>query len=346
MNTKSFPATFSIFFFLLPVLIACTSEDRFLICRNSEYDCDFQHHIPGIVTITKGSSRKHYILTDKGLEESGIKESEPIAFNHENGIALVKELTDSSIEIFTADARSGKKLSSGILLKPERIAEKEGEPLLAVPTLLSSCVRNDGSIILLLNYEKLELTDFETSSESSDFLYIYEKGKTKNPKKYVFPKNDPKDNESEKGDYFFETPREIQCTDENIYVFSEKTYGNREPYFDKYYPQPNWILCGTNPDPHKEEAPLGDIALIAYDDIRFNRYFKKENAVYTVTRSSEEETPHLHILSLNKGYELPEEPIEKGEGEFLFSERPDGRPLLFFVGTRNGVEEQRLELIF
>ena len=349
MNTKHFSIS-SIFVFLLLFLISCTSEDSFLICGDSEYDCDYQHRIPGIVTITKGSSRKHYILTEKGLEKAVIKESEPIAFDPESGIALVKELTDSSIEIFTVNARSGKKISSEIVLKPERIEGKDGEQILSIPTLLSSCVQNDGTVILLLNYENLPVIGNEYSEaagETLDFLYVYEKGEMKNLKKYVFPQDENSEKEFEEaGVPIFEEPREIQCIGKSVYVFSEKTYGNMEEFFGKYYPQPNWLLSMVNLDMKKEGALLENIALIAYDDIRFNRYFEKEKLVYTLTHSSENDAADLlRVLKLNEGYEIVEEPFKKGDGEFLFSETAEGKPLIFFVKTREGVEEQRLDLL-
>ena len=53
----------------------------------------------------------------------------------------------------------------------------------------------------------------------------------------------------------------------------------------------------------------------------------------------------MRITGLSEGYELPEEPVEKEGGEFLFSETPDGKPLIFFVKTRSHLEEQRIELL-
>ncbi|MBO4710797.1 hypothetical protein J5681_02635 [bacterium] len=317
-----------------------------VICKASEYDCDFQHQVSGIITVTKGSSRTHYILTEKGMKKAKIKDNEPIAYNPRTETALVKELTDSSIDIFSVDTSNGKMLSSEIVLKPERI-NKNGEPFLAFPNLLSSCIQNDGTIILLVNYENLliDKTDSkysEAALDSVDFLYVYEKGDSKKLKKYIFPQNKISDNEKNH-DYSWEEPQTIQCTRGNIYLFSEKHYANDEAFY--HASRPIWLLRKINLNPQKEEKNITPFALIAYDDIRFAHYFEKENAVYSITCSLEEATGQLRVLRLNKGYELPEEVIEKKDGEFLFSETSDGKPLIFFAKTRNSVEEQKLELL-
>ncbi len=350
MNTKHF-LTFSIFIFLLTLLISCGSEDRFVICKNSEYDCDYQHKIPGIITVTKGSSRIHYILTPKGLKKAEIKEGEPIAYNPETGAAVIKEATDSSIDIFTVDTENGKELSSEIPLKPEKSLNEKGKTFYAFPKLLSSCVQNDGTIALLVQYENL-LSDSsriisdprhysEESATISVSLYLYEKGGTKKPKKYLFPNDEP--SEGEVGDYFWEEPRYLQCSGKDIYLFSEKNHANEISLL--YSSQPNWIMSKINLNPQKDEANITDTALIAYDNVIFNYYSKRENSVYTAAQASEKDTAVLRITDLNEGYELPEEPIEKENGEFLFSETTDGKPLIFFVKTRSHLEEQRIELL-
>ena len=170
-----------------------------MICKNSEYDCDYQHKIPGIITVTKGSSRIHYILTPKGLKKAEIKEGEPIAYNPETGAAVIKEATDSSIDIFTVDTENGKELSSEIPLKPEKSLNEKGKTFYAFPKLLSSCVQNDGTIALLVQYENL-LSDSsriisdprhysEESATISVSLYLYEKGRQKERSAIIFGKS-------------------------------------------------------------------------------------------------------------------------------------------------------------
>ena len=346
MNTKNF-LTFSILIFLFTLLVSCTSEDRFVICGISEYDCDYQHRIPGIITVTKGSSRVHYILTQKGLKKAEIKEGEPVAYNPETGAAVVKEVTDSSIDLFSVNAFNGNVISSEIVLKPER-TEKNGKHFFAFPKLLSSCVQNDGTIALLVRYENLLSGSSRTNDpqqyseeEISVSLYLYEKGNTKKPEKYLFPNDEP--SEGGFGGYFWEEPKNLQCTGKEIYLFSEKNHANEISLF--YRSQPNWILGRINLNPQKDEANIDDLALIAYDDTLFNYYSKKENTVYTTVQSSEKDKALLRITGLNEGYELPEIPVEKEGGEFLFSETADGKPLIFFVKTRSHQEEQRLELL-
>lgn len=344
MNTKIFFIFLSLF-----LLISCSSEDHFLICKISEYDCDYQHNIPGIITVTKGSSRKHYALTENGMKKIEINDGEPVAYNPQTGTAVVKEVTDSSIDLFPVNTVNGKVLSSEIVLKPER-TEKNGKPFFAFPTLLSGCVQNDGTIVLLVKYENLLIVKnsaspySEEDAENIDFLYVYEKGDVKKLKKYMFPQNEISENETASGD-FLEEPEQIQCADKNIYLFSEKIYAHEEAFY--HSSKPVHLLRKINLEPQKEEKNITPLALIAYDDIHLSRYFEKENSLYTVTRSSENEADRLHILRMNNGYELPEEPVEKGEGEFLFSETPDGKPLVFFVKNRkNAEEEQRLEPVF
>lgn len=349
MNTKHF-LIFSITVFLLTLLVSCGSEDRFVICRVSEYDCDYQHRIPGIITVTKGSSRVHYILTQKGLEKAEIEEGEPVAYNYETETALVKEATDSSIDIFTVDTGNGKELSPKIPLKPEKTLSEKGKTFYAFPKLLSGCVQNDGTIALLVRYENLLLNSRtndprqyydEESAEITVFLYIYDKGNSKKPKKYSFPQNEP--SEGETGGYFWEEPKLLQCSGREIYLFSEKNHANEISLFHSSLP--TWILSRINLEPQKDEANITDTALIAYDNITFNYYSKKENSVYTAAQSNEKDKVVLRITGLSEGYELPEEPVEKEGGEFLFSETPDGKPLIFFVKTRSHLEEQRIELL-
>ena len=346
MNTKQFP-TFSFFvLILLSIIVSCSSEDPFVVCKVSEYDCDYQHQIPGIITITKGSSRRHYILTEKGMKRAEIKEGEPVAFNPATGTALVKEVTDSSIDVFSVDTRNGEALSSEISLKP-KMTGKDGKSFFAVPTLLSSCIRNDGTIVLLINYEKPEFTDSGAASESYDFLYVYEKGDVKKLKKYMFPYDEEPESEVEEkaGQYFWEEPKKIQCDEKNIYVFSERNYASGD--FFRRNPQPNWVLDKISTEGKEEKTEITGIAFIAYDNITFNHYSEKENAVYSFTRSSEneKETTELRVLRPDEEGEIPEEPLEKEGGNFLFSETSEGKPLIFFLKTRSHLEEQRIELL-
>ena len=356
MSTKSL--TISFLFILFQTLISCSSEDPFVICRDSEYDCDYQHLVQGIVTVTKGSSRKHYVLTEKGMKPAKINDGEPVAYNPVTGAAVIKEMTDSSVEIFALDTRNGKKISSEIVLKPEKII-RSGRSFSAFPTLLSGCVLDDGTMVLLVNYENLLIAGnssihySEEAAESIDVLYVYEKGGAKKLKKYIFPQNESREEEEEYEDedeevtldYFWEEPKKLQCTGKNIRLFSEKQHANEFSLL-RGSEQPGWILSGIALNPEKSDPKITDAAFIAYDDIRFNYYSEKEKKLYIFTRSLEDETVKLRILGLDSGYELPEEPVEKKGGEFLFSETPDGKPLIFFVKTRSGLGEQRLEPLF
>ena len=345
MNTK----LFSVFSILISVffLLSCNSEDRFVICRAAEHDCDYQHHANGLIAITKGSSRKHYILTEKGLKKTGIEEGEPVFYNPETGTALIKEETDSSTDIFTVNAGNGKELSSKISLKPEKLTE-DREYFISIPNLLSGCVQDDGTIVLLVNYAKSNLSYSESDTEETVLLNVYEKGDEKKLKKYMFtPEEQPESDENENkhsGGFLWEEPKNIQCTGKEIYLFSEKRYLDEFSLF--YRPVPNWILGRIDPGSQKNEAVITDLAFIAYDDIYSKHYYKKQNAVAARTLSSrEEKTETLRIIKLENGYEIPEEPLEKKDGEFLFSETPGGKPLIFFVKTRNRLEDQRLELL-
>lgn len=340
MNTKHY-FIFSILIFLYAATFcSCSSEDRFVICRVSEYDCDYQHRISGIITVTKGSRRRHYLLTGSGMEETAIKEGEPVAYNPETETAVIKEETDSSIEIFTVDVTNGKTLSSGIELKPER-PDISGKPVISVPAVSSGCIQNDGTVVLLVNYERLGVDGPDIVSENNDFLYVYEKGDPEKLKKYAFPQDEP--SEGNLGDHFWEEPEYIQCSGKNIYLFSEKNHTNELSIFQKS--QPNWIVSLIDPDPEKGEKNIRDIAFIAYDDVWFNYYSEQKNTLYSALHSSETDKAALRITGLDEGYELPEEPVEKGEGNLLFSETPDGKPLIFFVKTRSRLDEQRLELL-
>lgn len=281
------------------------------------------------------------------MKKVKIREGEPVAFNPKTETAVIKEVTDSSIEIFTVNTRNGEAVSSEIFLKPEKF-EKNGSPFSALPTLQSSCVQDDGTIVLLVNYENMLLTKnsdspySEEAAESIDFLYVYEKGDVEKIRKYIFPQSEIAEDTTAKDD-FWEEPEQIQCFGGNIYLFSEKSYANDEIFYRLY--KPNRLLSRINLNPQKEEKNITDIALIVYDDIRFKYYSEKERALYTFTRSLEEDTMKLRILRLEYGYELPEEPVEMSAGDFLFSETPDGKPLIFFVKTRNNLEEQRIELL-
>ena len=348
MNTKQF-LTFSIIIFLSTlILLSCSSEDHFVICKNSEYDCDYQYKVPGIITITKGSRRKHLILTEKGMKPAKIKEGEPVAYNPETGATIVKEVTDSSIDLFAVNAFNGETISSEIVLKPER-TDKNGKHFFAFPKLLSGCVQNDGTIALLVQYENLLsdssriINDPQQYSEEgvSVALYLYEKGETKKLKKYLFPDDEP--SEGNLGDYFWEEPKYIQCSEKNIYIFSEKNHTNEISLL--HGSQPNWILSRIETNNSEEETDIKNIAFIVYNDIWQNYYSEKENTVYSAVQASEKDKAVLRITGLSEGYELPEEPIEKEDGNLLFSETPDGKPLIFFVKTRNNQDEQRIELL-
>lgn len=289
----------------------------------------------------------HYILTEKGMKKTEIRDGEPIAYNPETGTALVKEVTDSSIDVFSVNTKNGKMLSPEIVLKPEK-TEKNGKHFFAFPTLLSSCIKNDGTTALLVKYENLfinnknpEMPYSETDSGIITYLYIYEKGDPKKPEKYLFPDEEP--SEGDLGDYFWEEPKQLQCRGKDIYLFSEKNHANETSLL--HGSQPNWIMSRIDVNPKKDEVNITDTALIAYDNIIFNYYSKKENSVYTAARSSEKDKAVLRIIGLNEGYELPEIPVEKEGGEFLFSETSDGKPLIFFVKTRSHLEEQKIELL-
>lgn len=327
-------------FLLLFLLVSCDSNDHFVICKASEYDCDYQHTIPGIITVTKGSSRKHYILTEKGMKKTGIREGEPVAYNPETGTAAVKEITDSSIEIFTVDIRNGRQLSPAISFKPN-MTSRDGKPFFAVPELRDSCILNDGTLVLLVSYEN---NYSRTALGSYYFLYVYDKGKTKNPGKYIFREEEiPKNTGIGITDKpFWDEQKNIQCTGKNIYLFSERNYLTGEFFYRN--PQTNIVLNRIDISP-QGEAEISDITIVAYDNVIYEYYSEKEHAVYTVAQSSEDKTETLRILKLNEEYELPEEPIERTNGEFLFSETDDGKPLVFFVETRKNIEEQRLEIL-
>jgi hypothetical protein len=348
LNTKQL-LTFSIIIFISTlILLSCSSEDPFVICKMSEYDCNYQHKIPGIITLTKGSSRKHYILTENGMKKTKIEEGEPVAYNPETSAVIVKEVTDSSIDLFAVNALNGNIISSEIVLKPER-TDKNGKHFFAFPKLLSGCIQNDGTIALLVQYENL-LSDSsrindprhysEESAAITDSLYLYEKGDAKKLKKYSFPQDEP--SEGNLGDYFWEEPQYIQCSGKSIYIFSEKNHANEISLLKS---QPNWILSKIDLDSGKEKTSIKDIAFIAYDNIWFNYYSEKENAVYSSIQSSEKDKATLRITGLNEGYELPETPVEKEDGNLLFSETSGGKPIVFFVKTRNSLDEQRIELM-
>ena len=348
MNTKIF-FTFSILISLF-FLISCSSEDRFVVCKSSEYDCDYQHSVPGIITITKGSSRKHYILTEKGLEKTGITEGEPVSYNPETGTALVKEVTDSSVDIFAVNAENGKIISPEIPLKPEKTLNEKGKNFYAFPKLLSACVQNDGTIVLLVNYETPAMSVLDDDSAETVFLNVYEKGETKKLKKYRFmlteeekEEGPSENNDEESNDYSWNEPKRIQCSGNELYLFSEKHhFSGLSPF---HVSQPNWIMSRIDLGSKENETNITDMAFIAHDDITFNHYYRKKNIVGTILRSPEEGTEALRILKLENGYELPEEPVEKKDGGFLFSETPDGKPLIFFVKTRSRLEDQRIELL-
>ena len=345
MNTKYF-FYFSILIFLSLTLFSCSSENRFVLCKVSEYDCDYQHKVPGIITVTKGSSRLHYVLTENGMKKAEIKEGEPVAYNPETETAAVKEVTDSSIDIFTVDIRSGRELSPAISLKP-KMKGRDGRPVFAVPTLLGSCVLNDGSLILLVNYENPEFAGLDTGSESYDFLFVYEKGDPKKLKKYVFPYDEESENETDEtnDEFFWDEPQNILCSGKNIYLFSERHYHNNQILSLLYNRYPNRILSRIDTDPQKEKAEITDFAIIAFDDITFSYYSEKDNRIYTSVRASGSDKAILRPIGLDEGYELPEPPVERENGEFLFSETPVGKPLIFFVKTRSHLEEQRIELL-
>lgn len=276
------------------------------------------------------------------MRRAFIKEGEPVAYNPETETVVVKEETDSSVEVFTVNAENGKQLMQQIFLKPLKIGEGKGG-LLSNPVLLSGCVQNDGTLNLLVSYEKIGVTSLEVVSDNYYVLYTYEKGNAKKVKKYIFPHE--KETEGQESRYFSEEPKHIQCTGGNLYLFSEKNYEKDSLYTDKYYLHSNWYLYRADFGSNGKEAELVPLALIAYDNIWLNYYSEKEKVVYTLTPFVEEGRAVFRITDLNEGYELPEEPVEKENGDFLFSETTDGKPLLFFVKTRSGLEEQRIELL-
>ena len=47
-------------------------------------------------------------------------------------------------------------------------------------------------------------------------MHIYKKGEVKKPQKYLFPQDEP--SEGDLGDYFWEEPKQLQCTGKEIYL--------------------------------------------------------------------------------------------------------------------------------
>lgn len=369
--------SFITLFFLLISLISCSDEslfypdDPFLICKAEDYSCEYEYSVPKFVTITKGSRRIHFILTENGLKNSRIKEGEPVAYNPWNKLMLVKATTDSSIEISVVDSENGRTLSSAIELPVFKFDQNEipyGETedfeYLSEPFLWSGCIQNDGTVVLLVTYKEPDPNEMihgklaRFLQRSEDFLFVYEKGNAKNVKKFVFTDKFPqKDGETDQSRGFAEEPREIQCgKNGEIYLFSEKTWESESssdaPQFygilhPKYSFPLGWNFEKIELDTQKSAGNIENSAFIAYKErIYYNYFSEKENAIFTFS-DDRESKKNILLRKLELGEsEIPGSSLTKEDGRFLFSETADGKPLVFFVKTRkNSGEEQRLELL-
>ena len=362
--------SFTLSIFLLISVVSCNDDssfypdDPFLICKAEDYSCEYEYNAPRFIAITKGSRRKHFILTENGLKPAKIKEGEPIAYNPANRLILVKTVTDSSIEISVVNSENGKTVSSGIELPvfkfdQEEISYGENEDFeyLSVPFLWSGCIQNDGSVVLLVNYKEPDPNDSvhgklaRLFQKSVDFLFFYEKGNPKNMKKFAFQDKTAEDNgETGPDSGITEEPREIQCGKSGgIYLFSEKNWegGTNFGILRPKYSFPlGWNLEKIDINPPKDTENIESLALIAYKErIYYNYFSEKEKTVFTF--SDDSESPKnilLRRLELSES-ETPAESITKEDGRFLFSETAGGKPLVFFVKTRKNIEEQRLELL-
>ena len=363
MNTNR-TLSFTILIFLLISAVSCSDdssfypEDPFLICKAGDSSCEYEYNALGFVTITKGSRRIHFILTEDGLKNSKIKEGEPVAYNPSNKLMLVKTTTDSSIEISVVNSENGKTVSSGIELPVFKFdqdqipyGESEDFEYLSIPFLWGGCIRNDGTAVLLVNYKEPEPNDIVNGKlarflqKSYDFLFVYKKGDAKDVKKFAFQ------DKLEQNNGVAEEPREIQCGKNGaIYLFSEKSWEGEADYGilrPKYSFPLGWHLEKIELDLQKNTENIEHLAFIAYQEqIHYNYFSEKEKTVFTFSDDSgSREKNLLRRLELGES-EIPDEPVEKEGGRFLFAETPDGKPLVFFVRTRkNAGEEERLELL-
>lgn len=369
--------SFTISIFLLISIFSCSDDssfypnDPFLICKAEDSFCEYEYHAPGFVTITKGSRRKHFILTENGLKNSKIKEGEPVAYNPVNKLVLVKAITDSAIEISAVNSENGRTVSSGIELPVFKFSQEEipyGETedfeYLSIPFLWSGCIQNDGTVVLLVNYKEPDPNELihgrlaRFLQKSYDFLFVYEKGNAKNVKKFAFPDRfTQKNGETDANSSLAEEPREIQCGKNGaIYIFSEKNWESgpdsdtHDIYgiFGRKYSSPlGWNFEKIELNPQNGAENIQNLGLIAYKEkIYYNYFSEKEKQIFTFSDDGEsEKNVLLRRLELGE-YEIPDEPVEKENGRFLFSETSDGKPLVFFVKTRkNAGEEERLELL-
>jgi len=363
--------SFIILIFLLIFLVSCSDEslfypdDSFLICKAEDYSCEYEYSVPKFVTITKGSRRAHFILTENGLKNSKIKEGEPLTYNPVNKLMLVKAITDSSIEISVVNSENGKTLSSEIELPVFKFDQSkipygktEDFEYLSVPFLWSGCIQNDGTVVLLVTYKEPDPNEMINGKlarflqKSYDFLFVYEKGNAKNVKKFAFPDRFTQQNdETDQGLDFAEEPREIQCgKNGEIYIFSEKNWGNETNYgvlHPKYSFPFGWNLEKIDLEPKEDTENIENIAFITYKEkIYYNYFSEKENTIFTFS-DDRESKKNILLRKLELGEsEIPGGSLTKEDGRFLFSETADGKPLVFFVKTRkNASEEQRLELL-
>lgn len=316
------------------------------MCKAEEYDCEYNIYAKahGIFTITKGSSRRHYILTEKGLKQAKIKEGEPVAYNMRTKLAVVEEATDSSIEIFVVDTENGETISSGIELPifNDLSRDENGRfSLLQYPTVESGCITDDGTVILLVSYVSAPILN-----DRGDFLFVYEKGDAKKVEKYVFPdlQTLEKNIENRMNPGFEESPLGIQCgKDGSIYLFSAKIWGSA--YFHEQVP-PVYALEKLNLTPQDGKTDITPFAFVAFNGLSSYYYSEKDETFYAfLSGESGEDASVLRTLKFGES-EIPDEIIKKSVGRFIFSGTEDGRPLVFFLKDRNGAdEEQRLELL-
>lgn len=340
-------------FLLISLVVSCSGsslfypDDPFLLCKAGDFSCEYEYNTPGFVTVTQGSRRRHFILTRNGLRGSKIKEGEPVAYNPANKLAAVEERTDSSIEVSIIDTESGETVSSSIefpIFEHEHKEENEAFGTLTYPSIESACITDNGTLVILVDYDQPPMNSY---SEHYDFIFVFEKGNAGNIKKYVFP-----DSWSLKGDTltgknsyqtdFEESPIKIQCgRNGEIYLLTAKLWGNS--YTRNAFP-PVYNLDGIDLNPQKGKANITNIALIAFDKMHSFHYFEKTKSIYSFLKGEDDENAVLRRLDLGE-YEITDKPIEREDGRFLFSETPDGKPLVFFVKTRKNIEEQRLELL-
>ena len=353
MNTKIFSTLEILLIFILTTLVVSCGDDSlddpFLVCKAEEHDCEYNIYAKarGILTVTKGSSRKHYVLTEKGLKKAVVKEGEPVSYNPRTKLAVVEERTDSSVEISIVNTENGKIIFSGIEIPVfDEVHDEENEEfaLLSSPTVESGCVADDGTVILLVDYEQPKIL----RSKRFDFLFVYEKGDAKKAKKYVFPNlwnsQEKESSETERPEAGFEeSPLGIQCGKEGaIYLFSAKIWASG--YFSESVP-PIYAHEKLNLNPKDGEANITSGDFIAFNGISSYYYSEKTKTLYTFSINAVSDAAVLRTLKLGE-YETPGEIVEKEDGRFLFSETADGKPLVFFVKNRKGAgEEQRLELL-